>query len=243
MEPFILHIIIFLTNHGKSRPEDCMPVYSTALFGLIGTFWGWMITTLVENFETEKCREGSVEIGGGKRFVCLPPRAAVTIINAAAWVFAAIKAKDLVTAFVVSLLFTFAIVITLIDLRIRIIPNELVLAVIILGIIFQLVHFGVKNVIVAAFFMVALMSVLILAANILGFEKIGAGDVKLIGAMGLVLGYPDIITALIATSSSMMLYCIVGLLIRRLKRTSMFPFAPFIMFGMTFSLFLITLNL
>ncbi|MDD4583788.1 MAG: prepilin peptidase [Eubacteriales bacterium] len=137
---------------------------------------------------------------------------------------------------ILALLFSLALIISIIDLSIHIIPNELVLAMIALGVLFQLLYFDWKSMMIAMACLLVLMGIFAGLAAILGFSKVGAGDVKLAGAMGLVLGYPYILTAVFVMSAVMLLYCVIGIFIGKLTLVSMFPYAPFLMIGMNLGL-------
>lgn len=54
--------------------------------------------------------------------------------------------------------------------------------------------------------------------------------------MGLVFGFPNIITALVVMSAAILIYSSVGFITKILSLQSMVPFAPFMMFGTVFSL-------
>jgi leader peptidase (prepilin peptidase) / N-methyltransferase len=125
-----------------------------------------------------------------------------------------------------------AIIFSLIDWRIRIIPNELVLISIVLGLLYQLLENGLKSLGLALICMVGLLAVFIIIGLIAGLDKIGAGDVKLIAVMGLVLGYPSIFAGLLVMSIALLIYIFGGMLAGKLTHVSMFPYAPFMMLGM-----------
>jgi leader peptidase (prepilin peptidase)/N-methyltransferase len=101
---------------------------------------------------------------------------------------------------------------------------------------FQLIYYGPKPLLFAVLSLIVLFLLFVLSAALFGFDKIGAGDVKLAGAMGLVLGFPFIVEALIIMGISVLAFCLIGITSRRLTRSSTFPFAPFMMLGMSVSL-------
>jgi leader peptidase (prepilin peptidase)/N-methyltransferase len=125
-----------------------------------------------------------------------------------------------------------AILFTMVDWRIHIIPNEMILATVGLGVVYQLAVYGFKDFMIAVLCAAIILTLFIVLGLILGLNKIGAGDVKLAAVMGLVLGYPAILTGLLGMSVVLILYCFIGLLIGKLTHVSMFAFAPFMMFGM-----------
>jgi prepilin signal peptidase PulO-like enzyme (type II secretory pathway) len=159
----------------------------------------------------------------------------ICIVNGILWTVTALKLAP-VPSLLCSILFTLAIIFAVIDIRIHTIPNELLAVTLAVGILFQLFQFGVKSLLIASACMLILAVLYLLVGFILGMDKIGAGDVKLAGVMGLVLGFPAIVTAILFMSISIILYCVIGIWIKKLTLISMFPFAPFMMFGMSVAL-------
>jgi prepilin signal peptidase PulO-like enzyme (type II secretory pathway) len=104
------------------------------------------------------------------------------------------------------------------------------------GIAFQISHSGISALVPSFVCMAVMMVLFAVAAVIVGFDKVGAGDVKLAGVMGLALGYPGIVTALMYMSASLLIFSAFGLILRRITVKSMLPFAPFMMLGMSVSL-------
>lgn len=65
-------------------------------------------------------------------------------------------------------------------------------------------------------------------------DGIGGGDIKLIGAMGFALGYPDILMTLVAGLSVMLMYHAVLTFIRKRNHEAVcctYPMAPFLGVG------------
>jgi leader peptidase (prepilin peptidase)/N-methyltransferase len=83
--------------------------------------------------------------------------------------------------------------------------------------------------------MAATMALFLIVALVLGFETVGAGDVKLSGAMGFVLGYPLILYGVLAMCGAIVAFCVAGMALCRLTLKSLLPFAPFMMFGLLFA--------
>lgn len=211
---------------------------SSSLFALAGLVTGFFIVLAAEKIAGQKCLKRGTELKEDIRFTGRPARIILAILNSGAWATVGYQMTDYFSALLVSLLITLAVIIAYIDLRIRIIPNELVLSVAIVGLIFQVAHFGLNGIISSLLCMAAILVIFTLIAYILGLDKIGAGDIKLASAMGLALGYPYIIAALLIMSLLILAYCVAGMTIGKLNSHSMFPFAPFIMLGMISSLIL-----
>lgn len=160
----------------------------------------------------------------------------IFVVTTALWTSAGLMTDSPYIALIVCCIFSLAIMFSAIDLCIHIIPNELVITIMAVGALFQLIYFGPGSLLTASACMIGVMIILTIAAAILGFNKVGAGDVKLAGAMGLVLGYPYILIAALAMSIVLIIYCIIGFYTYRITLKSMLPYAPFLMTGMTFSL-------
>jgi leader peptidase (prepilin peptidase)/N-methyltransferase len=164
------------------------------------------------------------------------------LVNGVVWAATLLYINSLFVALLISIQITVAFIIAFIDINIRIIPNELVLTIIILGIIFQTVSYGLYGIIGSIMSMIFIMIVFTAIAGFMGFGKVGAGDVKLAGAMGLALGYPLIVTAM-GTMAIVLFVCILaGLALKKIKLSTMLPLAPFLVAGYVFSLVTLILN-
>jgi prepilin signal peptidase PulO-like enzyme (type II secretory pathway) len=204
------------------------------LYGIAGLFLGYMIPPISRRIVRYKCerrnravKESRLDERWFQLIIC--------IVNGILWTVTALRLAP-VPSLLCSLLFTLAIIFTVIDIRIHTIPNELLAVTLAVGILFQLFRFGSKSLLTASLCMLILAVLYLLLGFILGLDKIGAGDVKLAGVMGMVLGYPAIVTAILFMSISIILYCMIGIWIKKLTLISMFPFAPFMMFGMSVAL-------
>ncbi len=154
------------------------------------------------------------------------------LVNGILWGGAGYAAPSIFMAVLIGCLVTMGLLFTIIDLCIHIIPNEMLIITGGLGIALQLVAFDLTHLLFAAVSMVVIFAIFLILGLIIGLHKIGAGDVKLAGVMGLVLGYPYIMYGILVMAVALLVYCIVGITIRKLTHVSMFPFAPFLMIGM-----------
>lgn len=205
-------------------------ITAAIILGLAGAFSGFFIPYFAEKIAARKMRVRSAELNTDKRFTSVPVKIISALVNAAAWAAAGYRIEWYGAVFV-SLLFSAAILTAVIDLRVRLIPNELAGAMALTGILFQLIFFGWKPMLIALLTMAGMMVIFIIVAGFVGLGKVGAGDVKLAGAMGLMLGYPAIIDGLAVMSFTMLVYIAAGLLTKKMNLRSMFPFAPFMMLG------------
>lgn len=151
--------------------------------------------------------------------------------NGILWGLAGLGFDDKLISILVSLIFTVAILILVIDLQTRIIPNELVLIMFGLGAAFQIAYFGWEALLSALICMIVVGLLFFLVGSFIGLHQVGAGDIKLASVMGLTLGYPNITIALIGMSIALLAFCLGGLLIKKLTIYSTFALAPFMMFG------------
>lgn len=206
-----------------------MNIYITIIFSILGIALGIAIPIICNKVIIYKKRKTNVETIA-RRFD-IKVRVLVAILNGGLWMYAGIRLENTLLAILVSLLFTVTLLISAIDLQIRLIPNELVLLLLCLGIPFQLLYFGWLAVLTSFICMIAVGLMFTLAGKLVGFDQVGAGDVKLAAAMGLVVGYPTIKIALIGMSAALLVFCLGGLAMKKLTTHSTFPFAPFIVFG------------
>jgi leader peptidase (prepilin peptidase)/N-methyltransferase len=160
----------------------------------------------------------------------------LSLINGALWYNASLCVNSTLAALIVGIMSTMGLIIAFIDICIRIIPNETVLFLAMIGAVFQITYYDLKSLIIAVICMIAMMVIFTSVAGLVGFGKLGAGDVKLAGAMGLALGYPLIITAVIAMAIVLIIFIGIGLLSKKIILSTMLPMAPFMIIGFIFSL-------
>lgn len=213
-----------------------MDVYLLVVLCIAGIFLGYKIPDIAQSITLYKCRKKNMELSPNPLYTSIYLKLGLCVLNGAVWVLSGILTEHLPQAILADLLFTMAVLVTIIDIRIRIVPNELLIVMIIFGIAFQAVQFGLTAILISAVCMIAMMVFFTVVAGIVGFDKVGAGDVKLAGAMGLVLGYPNIISALLIMCAGFAIFSVGGIAIRKLTMKSMLPFAPFMMAGMVIAL-------
>lgn len=209
-----------------------MNIEKFTVFGLSGGIFGYYIpyfSKVICKYKT--CEKLDEYVTNGGRWQTILPFV-LCILNASVWALAGDRTSRLIPAALNSLLFTLCILTALIDLQIRIIPNELVLAMLLLGLGLHLSDSGVASLPGAALSLIGMMVLFTAAAAFVGFGKVGAGDVKLAGAMGFALAYPGILNALLLMCGALIVYIGLGLALRKLTMRTMLPFAPFMMFGM-----------
>ena len=202
-----------------------------SLFFLLGGCIGYFSPPAAEKTAQYKRGRQNRPLAPDPRYQHPLLRIGLAILGAAYGTAAGLYSQGWATPVFLLLIFTLCVLFSLIDIRIRIVPNEMILAGILLGLAYRFALFGLSGVLNGFVSMAAVMAVFILLARILGYAKIGAGDVKLAGVMALMLGYPDILNALLIMSMAVILYSLVGLITHKLSVKSYFPFAPFMMLG------------
>lgn len=200
------------------------------VFGIVGMVLGFFISNLSLKIIRRK---------KGEDYICcesLALKICLCLINGLIWFLSGLLIDNALNALLVSMQITLGIVISFIDIKIRIIPNELVLTILVVGIIFQTIFYGMYGLIGSIMSMIFIMVVFTALANFMGMGKVGAGDVKLAGAIGFALGYPVVLTSMGIMAIVLLGYILVGLAIRKIKLSTMLPLAPFLTTGYIFSL-------
>jgi len=205
------------------------------LFGFAGIIVGYKIPCF--SFKIMEYKKGKENVSKCDNFLYSRlVRFVICLFNGGIWFIAGLRIDNPFTAVLICIMITTGLIIAFIDINIRIIPNEIILFLIIIGIIFQIVNYSPKSILTAIISMLVMMVVFTSVAGFVGFGKVGAGDVKLAGAMGLSLGYPLIITAVGAMAIVLLVFIGIGLLSKKIYLSTMLPLAPFIISGFIVSL-------
>lgn len=218
-----------------------MNVLFVIVCGLIGIILGYKVIDISHKIIVfKKCEDKAAKSAGFlDSSMC---RVLLCLICGTAWSICALRMDNFIVSIVIGILITVGIIIAYIDIKIRIIPNELVLIMIIVGIIFQILYYGPKALIGATISMVVMMAVFTSVAGFVGFGKVGAGDVKLAGAMGLALGYPLIMTAVLIMAIVLLIFILAGMALKKIYLSTMLPMAPFMLSGFIVGLMTLMLN-
>lgn len=217
-------------------------LYKLIIFAIIGLYTGYIIPKLSLKLIKYKKKTKNID---SKEAQLFDSRINILIIlfNTVAWSFTAYTAESLFAAALISIQISLGIIFAYIDIKIRIIPNELVLVLLTLGIIYQAFNYGLEGILGSIICMVFIMIVFTALATFMGLGKVGAGDVKLAGAIGFALGYPSVVTAMGAMAALLLSYILIGLALRKIRLTTMLPLAPFLVAGYIFALVTFTVNL
>jgi len=208
------------------------------IFGLLGSGIGYFIpkvsNQIIEIKLLQRQRQKELNFLDQSKWVFI-----LAIINGIFWLGVGYFATSILTGIFVGCLITLAIMFTVIDMIIHIIPNEMLLVGLVIGIAFQISTFGLKHFWIALACMATIVVLFTIVGLIMGLNKIGAGDVKLAGLMGLILGYPLIVYSVLVMCLALIVYTMVGLYTGKMTHVTMFAFAPFLMLGLVTGLALV----
>ena len=146
----------------------------------------------------------------------------------------------ILTIFYLSLVYIL-ITISFIDLEHMIIPDGLVLAAALLGLmalIFNILPIGWPDSAYGALLYGGVMAgVGYVGKLVYKMDALGGGDVKLAGVLGLYLGWKMSMISLLLAFLVAALFVVVGLAVGRLSRKQLIPFGPFLAMGAIMTLF------
>jgi len=146
----------------------------------------------------------------------------------------------ILTIFYLSLIYIL-ITISFIDLEHMIIPDGLVLAAALLGLmalIFNILPISwMESVYGALLYGGVLAGVGYMGKRVYKMDALGGGDVKLAGVLGLYLGWEMSMISLLLAFLVAALFVVVGLSVGRLSRKQLIPFGPFLALGAIMTIF------
>lgn len=170
-----------------------------------------------------------------------PMRILIIIVNSLCWGVAGLYGEGVFQIFMVGLLSSCAIAFAFVDIKIHLIPNEMLLGMLAIGVLYQTGQYGWKAMGIGLLGLIIAGAAFMILGLIIGLEKIGAGDVKLVAVMAAVLGYPFMLYALLGMSVLLIGYIVIGISIGKMTHVTMFPFAPFMMAGQILALMMMVL--
>ncbi len=138
----------------------------------------------------------------------------------------------------------------MIDLKLQIIPNRLTLTIFEVGLVFTFIS-GLTNMNIGiGIFTDNLLGMIVgggifllitlIGGLIAGKEAMGFGDVKLMGALGLIIGWKNIIVVSVLSFLLAAIVSIVILLSKKKKANEYIPFGPFIVLSTVLTIFIPT---
>jgi len=167
----------------------------------------------------------STRIGGLISPWALVMQAGFAVLGAYAWWKAAGPAQGIAALVLTGLLMS----ISLVDLRVRRIPNILCAALVLWALV-QMFWLGQPKPVAAVVGMLA-AGVLFLIVALVGRGAMGAGDIKLVAALGAVLGFPLIFPALACGIIAGGLAALVLIVTRRVGRKGFMAYGPYLALG------------
>ncbi len=207
-----------------------MKLFLPIIIGIAGLVIGYKIPEF--SYKIMKYKGKDYEIGNVDFNISI----ILCLFNGLFWGYSFYRLDNIMYAAFIAIFMTLGLIIAYIDVKIRIIPNELVLVILVVGIVFQITYFGFRALVGAAISMIVMMVVFTAVAGFVGFGKVGAGDVKLAGVMGISLGYPLIITAIGIMAVVLIVFILSGMALKKIYLSTMLPFAPFMIIGYIFAL-------
>ena len=130
-----------------------------------------------------------------------------------------------------------------VDQHIRIIPNELVLVILFLGLLKQSYLYEFKGLMESLFSMIIVLGIFYLSAQLskhqFGEVGVGAGDVKLTAAMAVFFPRQELMIFLMSIVAIMIIYFVYGMLILKIKMKTSFPMGVQLSYAFLLSISLI----
>ena len=200
--------------------------------GVIGLIAGLLLPMLSEKLSAWKCQKKNREFLPNPKFTGLGAKLACGVGNGVGWGLCwYFGSAAMVPAMLAALIWSLGIMLIVVDLRLRLIPNEVLLWMLIVGIPMQIMLKGVGGLLGGIIMSMVVFCMFATLGQFMGLCKIGAGDVKLSMVMAITLGNPAVLTALLGMSGSLLVVLLVGLLLKKMTLKSMVPLGPFIVPG------------
>lgn len=164
--------------------------------------------------------------------------AAASLVNGLGWLLAVELSSTPAQAAELALTVSMAVVFTLVDVRIRIIPNELVAALLCLTAMMAWLENGFAGTLGRLAGFLTALTLFLVAMLIAGPGKVGGGDVKLAAAVGFAAGFPDVLVAILAMALLASLTGGIKIALKKMGRTAPMPFAGFLTGGLVVTMIL-----
>lgn len=209
-----------------------------AIGGIFGTGVGLFLPKIVSYILRYKCNQRNIETPLLK--LSQQTRLTLFILHTGLYA-AAFWVMPVPSAVLTCVFITVAIVSAIIDYHIHIIANEVVLFLLMTGIVYRFVDGGFASLIGGLWAFLITIGIFGSAAVFTYWRKgtmgIGAGDLKLVLAIAVTVGYPGVFYFLAGIAVAIIVYCFVGLKFRLLTWNSSFPMCAHIMIGFLTGLF------
>lgn len=220
-----------------------MNTTAALIMAMIGLAAGWFVPITAEKLIAHKFLKKKKEVPNGKKYLSVCAKLICMLISGILLAVTGLLTNIGLNAVLFSVIMIDAVLISVIDIRVRMIPNEAVFLLAAVGLVLLITTGNVEGIFQAAISMFFVMFVFIALGSAMGSESIGAGDVKLAGAMALVLGFPQIMYGLIGMSGMLVIWIGTGLLLKKLTLKSSLAFGPFMMSGTVLAVYIKLLGL
>ena len=135
-----------------------------------------------------------------------------------------------------------ALVCVFVDWYLRLIANEAVLALLVLGVIFRVLAGGVSS-LIGSLEALGLVTVLFggcaaLMTAIKGSPEVGAGDLKYAMVLAVTVGWPGVLYLLLSFAAAVLIYIFAGMKMRMLTMKTYFPMCLHLSVGLLGGFFL-----
>ena len=208
------------------------------LFCMAGILTGYFIPNYAYRFASYKCWRSGKEMQQEQWPMYFRT---ISAFICSLLFLAAIHLMPLKLAILTSLLGVIAVFGFFVDSAIRIIANEMLLIMLLIGLSYRFLAGGVSSLLGSLGAMLLVILIFGAAAGFTYLKKgnggVGMGDIKLAMVIAITVGYPGVLHFLIGLAFAVSIYCVVGLLSRRLLFGSLFPMCGHIMAGLLFALF------
>jgi leader peptidase (prepilin peptidase)/N-methyltransferase len=164
--------------------------------------------------------------------------AAASIANGLGWLLAALLGPTALRSVELGAVVSAAVALTLIDARIRTIPNDLVAALLCVEAALAFLEGGLAQFPGRLVGLLCALTLFLVAMLLAGPGKVGGGDVKLAAAAGFAAGFPDVLAAILLMALLASLTGGIGIALKKMGRTAPMPFAGFIAGGLALAMLL-----
>ncbi|MBD5544096.1 MAG: prepilin peptidase [Lachnospiraceae bacterium] len=151
-------------------------------------------------------------------------------------VFLAYQEYHWITWLKISFLLAILIICSYIDLEKRIIPNKILIMILPAKLIISFIEYFVLPETFISMILLSLIGAvlgtgLLFVVSLIAKGGLGMGDVKLFGAIGLMMGFYGMYNTLFYAAAFITLFVIGGLVLKKMNRKSHIPFGPFVFIG------------
>lgn len=221
-------------NHIMSgrKGNKTVDIIKIAVMVLLGGITGYLVPSLAQQLIDYKGKQKNKEMPRQPGYLSVVCRLVCAAASAGGLGLCGYLNPSWVLLLMAGVIWILGMVILLVDMRIRIIANETILALFVLGIVFRLLTAGFRGIPNSLLTMLVITVIWIFLARIMGLGSVGAGDVKLCGVMGFLYGFPGVDGPILVMAAGLLAFCGAGLLFGKVNRYTMFPMGPFLIVGM-----------